>query len=450
MLPMKSGISKNKATSLVVKAFGLFGSVQFFTMLFSVVRTKLVAVWIGPAGVGLFGVFNTTLDMLASVTQLSMRTSAVKEIAQERENTSTIARTVRRWAFALGIAGTVLCAAGAPLLSQWTFGDTHHSWNYIVLSLSLLFTSLTGGESALLQGKHLLKDLAKASVWGNMLGLAVSVPLFYFFRIDSIAWSITAYSLAAFIAFFFLRYKVTFSGGSGWRETYERGKGFISLGIYLTVSSAALYLGYYIFMSYLMAKGGAEEVGYYQAGFTIINKYAGVVFMVLGMEFYPRLASVAGKPLREGAFVNHESRLVITALVPVVIALICFRGVAVDILYDSRFEVIGGYVAWGIIGTLLRAVSWCMSYVMIVRGDSKVYLAVELSSVAIYLVANIVGYSRWGITGLGYAYLAWYALYTMIAGAVYRFRYHLKINPKVSATLAGGLLVSIITALLSS
>lgn len=439
---------KNQATSLMIKAFGLFGSVQFLTMLFAVIRTKLVAVWIGPAGVGMFGVFNTALDMISSVTQLSMRTSAVKEIAQDRTSTSTIAHAVRWWAIVLGIAGTILCAGGAPLLSTWTFGDTSHSWNFIVLSLSLLFTSLTGGESALLQGKQCLKTLAKASLWGNLLGLATSIPLFYFFRIDSIVWSIVAYSLATFIAFFVLRYKITVKVSGNWREAYEQGKGFIRLGVYLTLSSFTLYLGYYIFMSFLMAKEGADTVGYYQAGFTIINKYTGIVFMVLGMEFYPRLATVSGKSIRESAYVNHESLLLLLALIPVILVFIAFRSVIVDLLYDRSFGVIDGYIAWGIIGTLFRAVSWCMSYVMVVRGDSKVYLMVELSSVAIYLIANILCFTMWGLTGLGYAYLTWYILYTMIAGAVYRFRYHLSLNPKVLATLLGGTVISIISVIL--
>lgn len=442
---MKFKPHTTQATSVVMKAFGLFGSVQVFAMLFSVIRTKLVAVWMGPVGVALFGVFNTALDMLSSLTQLSMRTSAVKEIAQTNAELPVIARTVRWWSLWLGISGTVLCAAAAPLLSVWTFGNTSHTWNYIVLSLSLLFTSLTGGESALLQGRSLLKDLAKASVWGNLSGLAVSVPLFYFFRVDSIVWSIVAYALASFLAFFFLRYRITVKASSGnWREAYRQGKGFIRLGIYLTVSSFAVYLGYYIFMSYLMAKEGAGEVGYYQAGFTIINKYAGIIFIVMGMEFYPRLASVAGKPLRESAFVNHESRILLTALIPIIAAFLCFRVVVIDLLYASDFEVITGYISWGILGTLFRAVSWCMSYVMVVRGDSHVYLAVELSSVAIYLVANIVCHNLWGLTGLGYAYLAWYFLYTIIAGAVYRFRYHLHISYKVPLTLATGLLLSVV------
>ncbi len=42
--------STSSATSKVLKALGVFGSVQVVTILCSVIRTKLVALWIGPAG----------------------------------------------------------------------------------------------------------------------------------------------------------------------------------------------------------------------------------------------------------------------------------------------------------------------------------------------------------------------------------------------------------------
>ena len=42
---------------MAMKAMGLFGGVQIAGILCSIIRTKLVAMWIGPVGVGLFGLF---------------------------------------------------------------------------------------------------------------------------------------------------------------------------------------------------------------------------------------------------------------------------------------------------------------------------------------------------------------------------------------------------------
>jgi PST family polysaccharide transporter len=43
--------SKNNITNGVLKALGIFGGVQMITIICSILRTKLIAVWIGAAGV---------------------------------------------------------------------------------------------------------------------------------------------------------------------------------------------------------------------------------------------------------------------------------------------------------------------------------------------------------------------------------------------------------------
>ena len=47
----------------------------------SAYRIKLVALWIGAAGVGLFGLYNAAVELIAAVTQFNMRSTAVRDIA---------------------------------------------------------------------------------------------------------------------------------------------------------------------------------------------------------------------------------------------------------------------------------------------------------------------------------------------------------------------------------
>lgn len=57
-------MSKRDGLSRVIlKAMGIFGGVQVLTIICSIIRTKLVALWIGPFGVGLFGIYNQALEI---------------------------------------------------------------------------------------------------------------------------------------------------------------------------------------------------------------------------------------------------------------------------------------------------------------------------------------------------------------------------------------------------
>lgn len=125
----------------------MFGGVQVVSNICSVVLNKLVAVWIGPAGMGLFSIFNSAIDMLRSGTSLGLRTSAVRDIAMAHGSGDTkalnrIVAVVRRWAWFISIFGAVSTMALAPALSLWSFGSTDHLWDFVLLACVLLSTAL--------------------------------------------------------------------------------------------------------------------------------------------------------------------------------------------------------------------------------------------------------------------------------------------------------------------
>lgn len=86
---------------------GLFGSMQALTILCGIVRVKCVALLLGTTGVGLFGIFNSA-QLLLATTQLNLRYSAVRDIAQASSSgTLTLndaIHTVRRWGWLLGLS----------------------------------------------------------------------------------------------------------------------------------------------------------------------------------------------------------------------------------------------------------------------------------------------------------------------------------------------------------
>ena len=418
---------------MAMKAMGLFGGVQVMGILCSIIRTKLVALWIGPVGIGLFGLFNNALEMISTGTNLGIRSSSVRDISQalSAQNKGLVARmiaVVRKWSLWLGLAGALLTLVMAPLLSQLTFGDNAHIWGFVALSIAVLLQALTNGEYAVLQGTSRLKRLASVTLWGTIMGLAVSVPLFYLLREDSILPSIIAYAVALAAFAWFFRNRDYPPATVSRSDTFDMGKGFVRLGIYMTLGNFASILASYAFNAWLNVNAGTEQVGFYQAGYTLINKYTGLILTALGMEYYPRLAQVAESRLRLRAFVSQEINVAITVMAPVVALFILLREFIVWLLYTPYFNVILTFVSWGMIGTVLRTLSWCLAFTILAKGDGKTYLWTEVASAVINLVLNIVFYRWWGLTGLGIAFLVSYLLYTGIVAVVYFKIYRLEVS----------------------
>lgn len=435
---------------------GVFGGVQVMTILCSIVRTKLVAVWIGPVGIGLFGLYNAALDMINNVANLGIRSSSVRDIAIEAERGSRrriaeIIAVVRHWTWALGAIAAFLSLAASPLLSRWTFGDGDHVWGFVALSVAVMLNALVNCEQSILQGTRRLRQLAQIGVCGAATGLAVSVPLFYFLRDDSIVLSIIAYSAA--VAFFTWRFrnkeyrdeKVSLP----LHEVALRGAGFVKLGFFMTLGSFLSLLSSYIFIAYLNLKAGTDTVGHYQAGYTLIHRYAALIFTAIGTEYYPRLARVCHSRWRTRLFVSQEINIALNVLAAIIAVFLLLRQVVVGILYSSDFYAIIPFVSYASIGIVFQAISWCMAYVIIAKGKGKTYIVTECLSTAIGLVLNVVFYNYAGLAGLGWAYAVWYMFYTVIVGIVYfgNFRFTLHRSTLYVSLYATATTVAVLVAL---
>jgi enterobacterial common antigen flippase len=109
-----------------LQAIVALGGIQALTMLAGLARTKVLAVTLGPGGVGVASVIDQAVALVAQLGSLSVPFAALKYLSRARDSTSTDLRRVYT-AFVLLVAlASTLCAAIATALSMWQpgmFGD---------------------------------------------------------------------------------------------------------------------------------------------------------------------------------------------------------------------------------------------------------------------------------------------------------------------------------------
>lgn len=423
---------------MFMKALGVFGSLEALRMLCSVVRTKLVALWIGSAGVGVISLYNSTLDMLKCMTLFNIRQGSVPKIAgaadgSEREH---LCRYVDLFGLIVGVCATILVLVLSPLLSWLTFDSYDYSWGFALLAPTMLFTSVGDSRSAILQGLGKLRALAKASLFAVLSSTAVAIPLFYFFRMAAIVPVLIVFP--AFTALFVLmmpegRVKRQPHDTALFRATI---KSLVSLGSYLAIGITMGYTADYVLRVYINWTGGVDSVGCFQAGYTIIKSYVGIFFTAITMEFFPRLSATINRRDYTSVIVGHEIAMSLWLLMPLVVVFIGFADIIVRILYSSSFLEVVPYIMVAITGTMFRAVSWCFSYVIVAKGDGRVYLLTEGTSAVSLLLFSYFGWRFGGYAGLGIAYVGQFAAFTAATWAVCRMRYGLRISSGVWALAA--------------
>lgn len=424
--PMTSPTSTG-LRSRVVKAIGVLSSVEFVRLLCALIRTKLVAVLIGAVGVGVISLYNTTLEMLRSVVMLNLGQSAVREISSAASSTRlAVAREVERAGLWLGLFAALVTAMLSPLLSILAFGSASHSWAFAVLSLTLLAGAVSDARMAVVQSFGHIRRLARVSLAGAVSGTILAVPTYLIWRMNGIVPVILIYS--ATTLFFAVRCRVelpTLPLPSPEAKALRRR--LIALGAWLTVASAMGFAALYVLRIWLSTEAGLDAVGRFQAGFTIVNTYAGVLFTAIAMEFYPRLASVIRSRRATSVMVGHEIAVALWILIPVVPLFLSLQHVIIRVLYSSEFLIVVQFTTLAVGALIFRAVSWCFSYVILARADGRVYLLTEGSSALALVAFGIIGWRVGGYWGLGAAYLAQFVAFTAVTSLVYRRRYGLSL-----------------------
>ena len=181
----------------------LFSGVQIYQIIIKIVRSKFVAMLIGPEGMGITSLLHSTTDLVSSATNLGLSTSSVKSLsaAYTQGNQQKIAITIivlRRLIFLTGLLGMLVCACLAPVWSQQSFGNDEYILAFVFVSVVVLAEQLYKGEIALLQGLRKKKSLAMANVVSQTVSLFVTIPLYYFYGLKAIVWVLVLFSLMTY------------------------------------------------------------------------------------------------------------------------------------------------------------------------------------------------------------------------------------------------------------
>lgn len=420
----------------IFKATSLFGGVQIFNIFIFVIRSKVIALLLGPTGMGISSLLTSTSDFVAGLSNFGLGTSAVRNvaIASATSNDTKVAVVVtvlRKLVWITGFLGLLLTITFAPILSEITFGNKEFTIAFYWISTSLLFQQLSAGQFVVLQGLRKLKFLAVANLLGASLGLAVSIPIYYLYKIDGIVPVIVISSLITLILSWVYAKKVNIkSVDVTLHQTITEGKDMLKMGFILSISGLISLGTSYVVRIFISNVGGIAQVGLFSAGFAIINTYVGMVFRAMGTDYYPRLAEAANDLIKSRQLVNQQAEVAILILGPVLAIFLIFIKWIIVLFYSNKFLGVNEMIFWAALGMFFKATSWSVAYLMLTLGKPKLFFWNELIASLYILLFNIAGYWFAGLEGLGISFLIGYIIYAiqviMVAKIKFAFRFESK------------------------
>lgn len=417
----------------IVKGTAIFGGVQVFNILVAIIRTKIIAIFLGPQGSGLIALFLSAINPIVLSSGLGLNYSSVRTLSQTIEQgaigklTHTI-RLIRRWFWLTAGFGGVATVVVSPWLSQITFGNANYRWAFIWLGLCVAVTILGSGETAVLQGTRRLKSLARASIIGAVSGLVLTIPLVWIWQVEAVVPILVSTALIGWlINRGFAQRSVEPSldrNPLSWRQIWNEGKDMLGLGIVFMFTNLMLSVCTYLTNLFVAHVGSVEQVGLYQSASSMTNQYLGLIFSAMAVDYFPRLAGMAHDRIRFNQTVNQQAEITLLIALPLLVGMIVFTPLVVQILLSKQYFEAIPLIRYICLGMILKASAFAIGYMAGGLNDKKFIWWFEgIVAIAQLLLCNIAGYWFGGLEGLGISFVIAYAIYFIEMIWIVRRRY---------------------------
>jgi enterobacterial common antigen flippase len=404
----------------ILKSSALIGGSSLINVGLGALRTKAIAVMLGPAGIGLLGAFGMILDLARNVSQLGMSGSGVRQIAEsassgDQRRLAVTALVLRRATLLCALFGALVLAAASDAVSKLTFGTDQHSTSIMVLSVALFFAVLAGGQGALLQGARKVAEQAKVNVYGALVGTIAAVAIVYVLGERGIVASLIAAAVASVaLSWWYSRQvktvDVVFQPG----ETSREAALLLKLGLAFLVSGLLMTGAAYAVRTFVLRTLGLDAAGMYQAAWTLGGLYVGFVLQALGADFYPRLVGVANDHRACNDTVNEQAYASLLMAAPGIVATITFAPLVVHAFYSAAFADAVELLRWICLGMALRVITWPVGYIIVAKNRQWIFFSVESAWAAFNVAATWWCLQRFGLEGTGIAFMLSYVFHGLI------------------------------------
>jgi len=411
-------VSSTSSFRSILKSTSLIGGASVLSILIGMVRTKFVAILLGPTGVGLLGMYSQITTLITTFTGMGIGNSGVRQVAEAvgSNDDERVARTVitlRRTACMTGGFGLMVMIALCVPLSRMTFGTNDYAWPIAALGITVLTGAIAGGQGCIINGTRRISDLAKISVIGAINGTLISIPCFYLWGQAGIVPSLILSALAALTTSWWFARRVPIKElAMRWHDSYGEARQLLLLGMSFMGAGLATVLSEYLIRVVMLRQLGLADVGIYQAAFNLSGILVGFVLGAMGADYYPRLTAVASNNASVYRMVNEQSQISVLLSLPGLAAMMIFAPLIIKFFYAESFVAAVPILRLCILGMLGRVFSWPIGYVLLAKGQGKFFFATEVFACVLHFGAVFFFIRIWGLNGTGVAFMTLYIVHT--------------------------------------
>jgi len=402
--------------NVLVKVASLNSASVLTKIITGFLTSKAIALFIGAEGLALIGNLRNFLSSLHSISVLGLYSGVVKYVAEFKENTLELSKVLST-AFYAGFASTVLvcflCYTNADYINDHLFSE-YNDYAYVIkmMAIALPFYAMNMFAFSIMNGFSKYRNIIVINIFGQILGLVITVFLIYKERIDGALISVAIIESLIFL--------ITLVGILNQRSlvpllkvkriSLKYIKNYSSYSMMALFSAILLPLITLAIRTYIIENVGMNEAGFWEAMNRISNYYLMFVSSLLSLYILPRFSEIDTiKEFRAEVFGFYKT------IIPVfgmgLLAIYLLRPFIVSIVFSSEFKPVEDLFFWQLSGDFIKVLSIVIAYQFLAKKMFWHYIITEAFSVIVRYFASLYFIDLYGTEGAVIAHFVTYVLY---------------------------------------
>ena len=393
-----------------------------------------MALLFGPAGVGLWGIFSNTLNVISTVAGLGIPTSAVRQIAasqDDRREVEAILFVLTTTVLFQGLLAVGLITLFQTELAGLLFENAAPAWALPIIALAAFFALLSIVQMSILQGQQQVKLLSKGTVAGAVAGTGLGCLILVTVDAHGILLFVLVQPICGLfmMAYYTRKAPIVRLRRRPFGEVWRNWKVLARLGIPLMMGIFVQMATVLTVRALVTKQLGLVEAGFFAATWSITMNYIGFLFNAMGADYYPRLSKNINDTSARDELINRQMQLGLVLCTPLLMGMMILAPWIMTVFYTADFVATSDMLRWQLAGNVLKLLSWPLAFVLIASHKPGWYFFSEILFNASFLIVISTGLNDIGLIIIGYGFCFSYGIYLLFLGGLLSTTMRIKITP---------------------
>ena len=372
-------MAENTTYRTILRSSFIIGLASLINILTGLVKMKAAAILLGPAGVGLIGLYQNLMGTAAKISSLGISSAGTRQIAASHANEEDDVNKVRLallWgSIGLALVGAVVFLFMSQISASWILQQPDRQPEIAWLAIGVAATVLTSYQAALLTGLRRIGDLARVQVLSGIISASIGVLAIWRWGTEGLVTLVLIAPIIAFLVgyYFTSRINLPRTVKPSLTELSREWRLVASLGFIFMISNVLCLVGDLMVRTLVQRELGLHALGHFQAAWAIGIAYLGFVLTAMGTDFYPRLSSAIKEPKEVIRLINEQTEVALLLCAPALLALLGFTPWVIRLLYSAEFMPVVDVLRLQLLGDAFKVMSWPLSLSLMAAGAGRTF-----------------------------------------------------------------------------